>query len=628
MTHLGTWEPKKNAYLLQSGQEWLPDDQQSYGVVISGGMYSIDPGDAASLLQKIQQAHADGFQSIEYNGQQLPVGEEAADAVSKLVRGLQGTSTSKGPQQGQPSVPVVPILIDNVEQLGYSVERRAIRGEPGGLPAVLKTTVLYPHQKEGLRWLQEHWASGSRGALLADDMGLGKTLQTLAFLAWVQEQMEAGNHPRKPVLIVAPTGLLKNWEDEAEVHLAAHGLGRLYRAFGSELRRLHEMSHIERRNALSSADWVMTTYETLRDQIRYFMPVDWAVAAFDEAQKIKNPQSRLTEMAKSIEADLYLALTGTPVENRLADLWSVVDLIAPGELRSLKEFHETYESPTMDDGDTTPLESLRTKLCEDPKPVRLLRRMKADHLKGLPDKREHLVKTEMPARQAQAYDQVIAPAFQGELAKGQMLEILQNMRRVSLLPGPLGPEGITEEVIRSSARLTALVEMLDAIHERHEKVLVFLEFIGIQDALIPYLQWRYQLGKPPLRISGSVQGHVRKKHVDEFQSRPRDAFDVMLLSPKAGGVGLTLTAANNVIHLSRWWNPAVEDQCTDRVFRIGQEREVNVYYPLAVHPRYGDSSFDLNLHSLLERKRMLSAELLAPSVADDKELELLLGKSA
>jgi SNF2 family DNA or RNA helicase len=186
---------------------------------------------------------------------------------------------------------------------------------------------------------------------------------------------------------------------------------------------------------------------------------------------------------------------------------------------------------------------------------------------------------------------------------------------------------MTDEVVAESARLSATMRLLDDIREQGEKALVFVEFIALQDALIPYLQRRYQLPSPPLRISGSVPGQTRKAHVDRFQSRPKGQFDIMLLSPKAGGVGLTLTAANNVIHLSRWWNPAVEDQCTDRVYRIGQTQNVNVYYPLAVHPRIGDQSFDINLHGLLEQKRALSRSVLASPIASDGDLQALFQKS-
>ena len=627
VTHLGIWEPKTNAYILATGQQWLPDDDTHFGVVINGSMYNVSPDDAPDVLEHLIKRQEQGKAVLEYKGQQIPVNEEAVDVLSRLVKG-RAAGKQEGEDAGEKkhSKPLVPVLIDNVEEVGFEAKTREIRGEPGGLPEILKTTSLYPHQQEGLKWLQEHWATGSSGALLADDMGLGKTLQTLAFLGWVQEQMTHGHHPRKPLLIVAPTGLLKNWEDEASMHLSSPGLGKLFKAFGNDLGRLKSMSHNQRKTELQSSDWVLTTYETLRDKIRLFLPVEWGVVAFDEVQKIKNPASRLTEMSKSVEADFFLALTGTPVENRLSDLWSIVDVIAPGQLGSLREFHRKYEKAEGEAAQSA-VSSLRDLLTVDPKPVRLLRRMKTDHLKGLPEKHEHLVRTTMPPGQAAAYDAVIAPARGGAQDRGAILAILQGMRQVSLLPESIGSEGITDETVKSSARLSALIDILDQVHQKNEKALVFLEFIAVQDALIPYLQQRYQMAKPPLRISGSVQGHIRKKHVDEFQSRPRDQFDVMLLSPKAGGVGLTLTAANNVIHLSRWWNPAVEDQCTDRAFRIGQDRPVNVYYPISVHPMLQESSFDINLNCLLEKKRALSRELLAPPVASKADLDDLLKSS-
>jgi SNF2 family DNA or RNA helicase len=204
-----------------------------------------------------------------------------------------------------------------------------------------------------------------------------------------------------------------------------------------------------------------------------------------------------------------------------------------------------------------------------------------------------------------------------------MLGVLQNLRKVSLIAESPGAGGLSDRDIENSARLRATVRILDDIRNKGEKALLFLEFLDLQEALLPYLQQRYGLPRPPLRISGSVDGDKRKQRVDVFQHGEIGEFDVMILSPKAGGVGLTLTAANHVIHLSRWWNPAVEDQCTDRVYRIGQGRTVNVYLPLAIHPRFRGHSFDRNLHALLEQKRRLSRSVLAPPTASDSDLETL-----
>ncbi len=629
VSHLGQWEPKKCAYALPSGQQWFPEDVDGFGVIIGERLYPVKTEDVEGIFNELLKAANLGQASIEYQGVEILVSDESISTFERLNDELKHETATRSNAESRTEVGVdkaVPILIDNIEELGYQPDPRPIRGAPGGLPAVLETVSLYNHQREGLRWLQEHWASGSSGALLADDMGLGKTLQTLAFFAWVQEQMEAGHCRRMPLLIVAPTGLLKNWEDESKMHLGGLRLGKLYKAFGHELSELKNMTHLQRKAELERADWVLTTYETLRDKIRYFLPVDWAVVAFDEVQKIKNPTARMTEMAKSLRSEFVIALTGTPVENRLVDLWSIIDTVAPGLLGSMKEFRSRYESQG-NSRVTEALTQLRFSLTESPKPSRLLRRLKSDHLKGLPQKEEIAIRREMPASQSEIYETLINSVKGRTGQKGVVLETLQAIRKVSLLPFDIGEEGLTDETIKESARLSALIEILDQIHEKQEKALIFIEFLKLQDALIPFLQNRYQMDWPPLRISGSVPGHIRKNHVDKFQKRGDGIFDLMLLSPKAGGVGLTLTAANNVVHLSRWWNPAVEDQCTDRVYRIGQTRQVNVYLPLAIHPRYQEKSFDINLNSLLDRKRQLSRDALAPVVASEDDLHTLLSES-
>lgn len=628
---LGEWNPKLCAYVLPSRQPWLPPEAVPLGVPVGDRLVQITSREIPALIEKINQAIVEGHDSVTHGDQSVPANEESLASLRRVVdaRGSVNQPNTDG-QRDKVSAPrttpgSVPILIDNLEELGYSAKPRETRGEPGRLPVLLGNARLYEHQEKGLRWLQEHWAKGSPGALLADDMGLGKTLQVLCFLAWVQEQMDGGLHPRKPFLIVAPTGLLRNWEDEAATHLSHPGLGALFRAYGPDLATLSGLSHRERLQRLQAADWVLTTYETLRDKIRHFLGVDWAVAAFDEAQKIKNPAVRMTEMAKSVQADFFLPLTGTPVENRLADLWSIVDLALPGFLGSLKEFHNRYERNVEENPEI--LGDLKLKLEEKIKPPVMIRRMKADHLKGLPQKQERVLRVPMPPEQAVVYSDIVAQAALAQGERGAMLKILHGLRQVSLLAQPLGPEGLSDAVVGTSARLSAMVQVLDRIAAEGAKALVFIEFLRIQEALIPYLQQRYGLPSPPLFISGEVAGQMRKRRVDAFQSQEKGRFDVMLLSPKAGGVGLTLTAANHVIHLSRWWNPAVEDQCTDRVLRIGQTKPVHVYLPMAIHPQYGDYSFDVNLHRLLERKRMLSRTALAPPTAGERDMRELFHSS-
>jgi len=329
----------------------------------------------------------------------------------------------------------------------------------------------------------------------------------------------------------------------------------------------------------------------------------------------------MTEMAKSVKGDFVLTLTGTPVENKLADLWSIIDTSIPGFLGSLKHFYQTYEKPSVESPHI--VNELKDKLINTPTIPWMLRRMKEDHLDGLPLKKEHIIEVNMSDEQSAAYTRTLALASTLKGENNRKLQLLNELRKVSLLACDVEAEGLTDELVRKSARFNALIQILDRVRALGEKALIFVEFISIQDALIPYLQKRYQLTEPPMRISGAVNGDRRKEIVDKFQASKQGEFGVMILSPKAAGVGLTLTAANHVIHLTRWWNPAVEAQCTDRVFRIGQTKEVHVYFPLAIYPLLQEKSFDLNLHQMLENKKSLSNSVLSPSIASDEDMNRL-----
>jgi superfamily II DNA or RNA helicase len=487
-------------------------------------------------------------------------------------------------------------------------------------PACLRTQ-LKTHQEKGLDWLRNAWTQGRPGVLLGDDMGLGKTLQALAFLAWLREGMQAGRVPPAPLLIVAPTGLLENWREEHDRHLSSPGLGRILRAYGKGLAE-HRAIGADGRpgvsvDAFRGADCVLTTYETLRDYDRDFGRVRFAAAVFDEAQKIKTPGIRLTDAAKAMNLDFHVAMTGTPVENRLSDLWCIVDTVHPGYLGTLKEFSARYEQTP----DEAALRALKDQLdrARGGRPPLLLRRLRWDHLSDLPTSTENVIEQAMPAPQRAAYEETIALTRTAE-SRGAMLSALHALRRISLHPDSAGPEN-DEAFINASARLIVLVKVLDAIRDRGERALVFLDDRDMQARLSGLIQRRYRLPSPPMIINGAVPGAARQARVNRFQSAGV-GFDVMLLSPRAGGVGLTLTSANHVIHLERWWNPAVEDQCTGRVLRIGQTRPVTVHVPQSVCP--GRRSFDQNLHALLQRKRELVRDTLGVGeVSEDESLTLL-----
>lgn len=624
---LGLWQPPVLPWVVRTPNSWLPE---RFGLRIGDREVEVPLERLEDADEAIGRAIDAGQPEAVVPGvaRPIPATEQAKIAVGALRR-LMGDPAA--PSQADPLVPdeepvalppggkLVLLTKDNLEEIGFrrrQVPRaaRVANGPPATLASALKA-----HQKDGLRWLQECWRAGEPGVLLADDMGLGKTMQALAFLAWLREAGVSG-----PVLVVAPTGLLANWKAEEAKHLARPGMGHLAEAYGAGLRRLKIGRGEEARgagalldlDALRHAGWILTTYETLRDHEQSFGKLRLACVVFDELQKAKNPASLIHKAVNALNADFALGLTGTPVENRMEDLWAVMEPLRPGELGDMKGFSQRYPP-----GELGALEELRARLLDDAPGRRapVLRRLKADVLDGLPEKHVHHRPAPMPPSQAEAYARKVAEARSGRLSG---LEALHHLRGLSLHPEGDGP-GIGDEAwLAGSARLTQAMAVLDEVAARGEKALLFCESLKVQERLAELLRRRYHLLRRPAQITGEVLGAKRQQAVNEFQAAGR-GFGIMLLTPRAGGVGLTLTAANHVVHLSRWWNPAVEDQCTDRIFRIGQERTCHVWYPMALHPAFPGGSFDEALDALLERKRALSRRLLVPPVGPSDEAELL-----
>lgn len=626
---LGLWQPRVLPWVEVPSNDWFGGheagaerDAGARGILVGDQRLSLTPQQAEQLSAEIREAIAAGRPYVRFETADGPVDIPASEGTAASLAALLPRRRG-GTEQGSPAPAEVLIIKPNEtsKDIEALVQRRP--APRAAIPKSLRTP-LKQHQQEGLAWLQRNWMVGSPGVLLADEMGLGKTLQGLAFLAWLREGMAAGDIPRAPVLIVAPTGLLENWRAEHERHLAAPGLGRLVPAYGKGLAALRLPSGGPGRldlAALREADWILTTYETLRDHDRDFGAVRFAAMLLDEAQKVKTPGIRLTDAAKAMNADFRVALTGTPVENRLADLWCIVDTVAPGHLGDLRRFSATYEAaPSLER-----LAELKASLDRPVggRPPLLLRRLKEDRLPDLPPRHDSVTRAEMRGAQLAAYEEAVALG-RSDQGAGRVLEALQRLRAVSLHPDAESAAD-DAELISGSARLRLALDALDAIAARGERALVFLDDLAMMTRLVGLLQRRYRLPSPPMTISGKVAGAARQARVDRFQEAA-GGFDVMLLSPRAGGVGLTLTRANHVIHLARWWNPAVEDQCTGRVLRIGQERPVTVHIPLAVLPS-GKPSFDENLHALLERKRKLMRDALMPPEAQPEDLAAMLRES-
>jgi hypothetical protein len=622
---VGEWTAQVLPWIKIAPQQW--GAPQAGGLRIGGVELPLDAPTVAQAVQDIKAALAAGQPSITVAGQSISATAANASALGQLhlaMTRVPGEKDPDGPEDQ--AVRNVLIIETNFDEASFTRTNWGQRAGKKCLPHGLKTTPK-KHQELGLSWLQKHWIEGSRGAMLCDDMGLGKTFQALAFCLWLRELMNEEVLPKKPLLIVAPVGLLRNWEAEIDEHLFSPGLGDLVRAYGDHLMTLKRGRHVDGTASLdtarfSSADVVLANYEVVSDYQLSFGAVPFAAVVLDEAQKIKSPKARMTHAVKALNTDFMLAMTGTPVENRLADLWCIADAVQPGALSDLRDFSAKYE---VEGGD---VQALRDQVWQEEaavehQPKLLLRRLKSEKLAGLPEKHEHLLKIPMPVRQLEAYERALAMK---EMAGPEgTLGMIHALRRVSLHPSLIeGGVQASELKVEDSARFLAMIEILDHVALSDEKVLIFLESLDLQDAdqLPLLLQRRYRLGKAPMVINGQVGTDARQERVNAFQRE--GGFDVMLLSPKAGGVGLTLTAANHVIHLSRWWNPAVEDQCSDRVYRIGQTKPVHIHYPLAILPEAEEHSFDWQLQMLMNRKRKLAQNLLAAPAFNKEDYEDLL----
>lgn len=489
-------------------------------------------------------------------------------------------------------------------------------------PQLKETYELRPHQRAGTAWMQSLFGKQYTGALLADDMGLGKTLQVLSFIKWHRANQNSGG---KPYLIVAPVALLENWENEYRKFFepgpppvqVLHGQGLRDYVHG-------DVESHWRKGADQLADeggMHITTYGSLRRYQLLFGAVEWGAVVLDEAQRIKNPTTQVTSAAKALQAEFKLPMTGTPVENSLVDLWSLMDFAVPGLLGSAKEFAKTYQHPLRDeDTDIEQLgEQLRNKLG-----VYIKRRHKTQVIDELPAKEVHRYQRPMPEAQHKRYQLEVEQAREakasGEGGGQAVLKALHAMRLISDHPSLADRDMSSldaEELIPTSAKLQQTIEILRSVKDRSEKAILYADRKVTQRMLAQVLRETFGIetrvinGDTPAGKTGSTSRQTRQQLIDEFEER--EGFGALVMSPIAAGLGLNITAANHVIHYARHWNPAKEDQATDRVYRIGQSREVHVYYPMCTIPGEPYQSFDQILDNLLERKRELAEASLFPS---------------
>lgn len=562
------------------------------------------------LKREIQSAKENKKGIVEYNNTQLDI-EDAMFLAQTAEKQLKDPSQpAKVESENGNEARNVLIIEENAEELGFAVKERTIeKGDKYTLftdPFLQEGFSLKDHQKEGVAWLQHLYKSKASGCLMADDMGLGKTLQILYLIDW--HSRKYANH--KPYLIVAPITLLENWKNEYERFFMQPRM-KINMLTSKDVTRKFDKSIVDK---MQKMDIILTNYESLRISQLNFCAVEFDVVALDEAQKIKSPGTLVTNAAKALKCNFKIAMTGTPVENSLLDLWCIMDFCVPGLLGNAKAFAAQYQNPLKkEDNDIVALgNEVHDKLG-----VYFMRRLKKDAAKDLPDKIELKEKVLMPPVQKEAHASVVNDYTSG--IQPNMLVTIMHLREVSEHPYLYDSTLLnheTDEIVETSARLQATIKFLDEIKKKEEKVIIFVERKETQKMLQKLCLKRYGIitkiinGDTPSIVKRYMPNkQSRQSSIDEFQAV--DGFNVIIMSPVAAGMGLNVTAANHVIHYSRHWNPAKENQATDRAYRIGQTKDVFVYYPMAV--RTDIKSFDETLDDLLSRKTSLATSTIFPT---------------
>ncbi len=549
-------------------------DGRRYVRLADGTFARLDPQKVREVLQRQAEILATGGG----NGGRLPLSQ--AGRIEDLLAQVGRSNVSGDTKE----------LFKKLQD----IDEIKVTRKPRNLKAQLR-----PYQEQGFQWLWFLHEIGS-GGVLADDMGLGKTVQTLALLLAVKNEDSKVEGKRKPfkALIVAPTSVVTNWLREMD-------------KFAPSLRHAlwHGAERKERKDELEDADVVVTSYALLRRDEELLKEIDWRYVIVDEAQQIKNPMSATARAAKRLKADRRLALSGTPIENRLSEIWSIFDFVSPGLLGPLDKFEERYSRP-IDSGDRGAAERLRATIHPF-----ILRRTKAEVARDLPEKIETDQFCELTGEQAALYAavlkevraQVMGEVERQGLARShiQILAGLTRLRQAACDPRLLGlPREFGDE---DSGKLVALRELVQTCVAGGHRVLVFSQFVSMLQLIKRAMD---EDGVAYEYLDGSTKD--RQACVENFQRE--DGPPIFLISLKAGGSGLNLTAADTVIHFDPWWNPAVEDQATDRAHRIGQTKVVTNYRLVA------KGTIEEKILELGEKKRELVGAVLAEDMGGAKKL--------
>ena len=559
-------------------------------------------GDAAVTADEISELARLKVPLVRVRGQWVELRPEQVAAAVRLVEcdtGRSGGTMTAGDvmraglglETADAGLPVTGVTADG--WLGILLAAGGADGLPpaGGTPAGFEGT-LRPYQERGLAWMAFLGGLGL-GACLADDMGLGKTAQVLALLVEERATRAVDGSGPAPTLVVCPMSVVENWRREAERFtpgLAVHVHHGDERLGGDDLA-----------TATADVDLVITTYGLVARDIEALSAIDWGRLVLDEAQNIKNSAARQAQAVRRIRAPRRIALTGTPVENRLSELWSIMEVLNPGLLGSANAFRRRFAVPIERYGDEDAAGRLRRATAPF-----ILRRLKSDRsiIADLPQKLEMTVYCSLTREQATLYQAVVdemmerIAASEGIERRGLVLATMLRLKQVCNHPAQMLADD--SALPGRSGKLQRVEEILEEVLAEGDRALLFTQFAAFGALLRTHLRDRF--GREVLYLHGGTSKAERDAMVARFQGEGGPA--ILILSLKAGGTGLNLTTANHVIHVDRWWNPAVEDQATDRAYRIGQRQNVQVRKLVCA------GTLEERIAALLESKRALAERVV------------------
>jgi uncharacterized Zn finger protein/ERCC4-related helicase len=538
--------------------------------------WNITVGETTISLEELKTLQQESRSYVRFRDQYIKLDEKHMERIFRKLQKPARISPLDmlktgltGIYEGQPVV---------MDDEAKSLFGHLLKVVPSPVPKTLQAK-LRPYQLRGYQWLCHNYTIGL-GSVLADDMGLGKTIQVIALMLKLKDDRVIS--PKRPALIVVPASLVTNWLHELN-HFAPSFTAEVYHGINREIS--------------GNAEIIITTYATVRRDSEKLNGIRFAIGVIDEAQNIKNPQTSQSKAVHQLKTDYTIALTGTPVENRMLDYWSIINAVMTGYLGNRSSFKQAYALPIERYRDQHALDTFKRITA----PL-VLRRLKSDRsiINDLPEKLVSNRFTDLTAQQKVLYREIVDRTeevlqdSEGIAKAGAVFKLMTALKQVCCHPALYAQTSDREASLSGKAEM--LLDLLDTIRQREEKVLIFTQYAQMGFLLQEIIEKRF--GSPGLFLHGGSTRAQRDAMIDAFQKQIEQW--VMILSIRAGGTGLNLTAANHVIHYDLWWNPAVENQATDRAFRIGQEKQVTVYRLIT------EGTFEEQINQMIESKQDLA----------------------